>query len=342
MHVTRRVVLAAWVVVTAAVCAARTVTADNTALAKRVATVGFTVSEMDRSVAFFEGALGFAALSDVEVDGGAYERLQGVFPVRMRVVRMGLGSEVIELTQYLAPRGRPIPLDSHSNDRWFQHVAIIVSDMQQAYARLRAFGVEHVSSGPQRLPDWNPVAGGIEAFYFRDPDGHVLEVLAFPPGKGDARWQRKDALFLGIDHTAVVVADTRKSLAFYRDTLGFRVVGESENYGEEQERLNAVFAARLRITALHARDGGPGVELLEYLTPRDGRPMPADERASDVVHWQTTVSSDSPDVGYEALRRSGAPFVSPGLVALPDPRLGFARGLTTRDPDGHVLRIVDR
>src|SRR5262249_38354332 len=71
------------------------------------------------------------------------------------------------------------------NDRWFQHVVIIVRDMDRAYAHLRAHGIAHASTEPQRLPDWNPGAGGIKAFYFRDPDGHFLEILSFPPGKGD-------------------------------------------------------------------------------------------------------------------------------------------------------------
>ena len=128
--------------------------------------------------------------------------------------RMRLGDETIELTEYLTPRGRPIPVDSRSNDRWFQHVAIIVSDMDRAYAWLRQHQVEHASPAPQRLPDWNPNAGGIRAFYFRDPDGHPLEILWFPPGKGDPKWRRpSDRLFLGIDHTAIVVGDTEASLA---------------------------------------------------------------------------------------------------------------------------------
>src|SRR2546430_12033448 len=45
----------------------------------------------------------------------------------------------------------------------------------RSYKRLRENKVEHASSGPQRLPDWNRNAGGIQAFYFRDPDGHFLE-----------------------------------------------------------------------------------------------------------------------------------------------------------------------
>ena len=136
----------------------------------------------------------------------------------------------------------------------------------------------HASTGPQRLPETIPNAAGIRAFYFRDPDGHPLEVLQFPPDKGDPKWHAPSArLFLGIDHTAIVVADTRASLAFYRDVLGFRVAGESMNFGTEQEHLNNVPGARLRITGLRA-PSGPGVELLEYLAPRDGRPFPADER----------------------------------------------------------------
>ena len=151
-----------------------------------------TVADMERSVAFYAGVLGFEKVSDVEVWGGDYERLQGVFGVRMRVVRMRLGDESIELTEYLAPRGRPVPADSRSNDRWFQHIAIIVSDMDRAYAWLRQHHVQHASPAPQRLPDWNPNAAGIRAFYFKDPDGHFLEILWFPPDKGDARWHRPD------------------------------------------------------------------------------------------------------------------------------------------------------
>ena len=96
------------------------------------------------------------------------------------------------------------------------------------------------------------------------------------------------ALFLGIDHTAIVVDDTNASLRFYRDTLGLQVAGESENYDVEQEHLNNVFGARLRITRASRAGTGPGIELLEYLAPRDGRPAPPDLQANDIAHWQTT------------------------------------------------------
>jgi catechol 2,3-dioxygenase-like lactoylglutathione lyase family enzyme len=307
-------------------------------LVTAVDVVGMTVSDMDRSIGFFADVLTFEKTLDVEVAGADYERLEGVFGLRMRVVRMRLGKESIELTEYLAPRGRPVPPDSRSNDRWFQHVAIIVSDMDRAYRRLRDHKVEHASSAPQLLPKTIPGAAGIRAFYFKDPDGHPLEILQFPPDKGAAQWHAKtDRLFLGIDHTAIVVADTERSLGFYRDVLGLRVAGESDNFGTEQEHLNNVFGARLRITGLRAASG-PGIELLEYLAPRDGRPMPADLRANDLAHWQTRlVLRDGAD-GAAALR--GRATVSPGTVETPEAELGFRAGVAVGDPDGHVMQLV--
>jgi catechol 2,3-dioxygenase-like lactoylglutathione lyase family enzyme len=303
--------------------------------------ITMTVSDLDASTAFYEEVLGFRRVSSAEVAGDPWERLYGTFALRIRFVRLALGSEAIELREFLAPRGHPIPDDARSNDRSFQHVAIIVSDMEAAYARLREHGVRHASSGPQRLPDWNPNAGGIEAFYFRDPDGHPLEILRFPAGKGEARWQARESLFLGIDHTAIVVDNTDASLAFYRDVLGFRVAGESLNFGAEQEHLNNVRGARLRITGLRA-SAGPGVEFLEYLAPTDGRPFPADEQANDLVHWQTTILVPNAAAAAGVVRRGRFRLVSPGAVTLPDTSLGFRRGLRVRDPDGHVVQLVEQ
>lgn len=315
---------------------------EKLALVERVGPIGMTVSDMDASVDFYSRVLSFEKVSDVEVTGEEYERLQGVFGLRMRVVRMKLGDEFIELTEYLTPKGRPAPVDSRSNDRWFQHIAIITSDMDKAYTLLRQNKVEHASTGPQRLPDWNKNAGGIKAFYFRDPDKHWLEILQFPADKGDAKWQRKERLFLGIDHTAIVVGNTDASLKFYRDVLGLAIAGTSENYGTEQEHLNNVFGARLRITSLRAEGGGPGIEFLEYLAPRDGRPVPADARASDLFHWQTTLVVNRTDVFAQKLLADNFRFVSPGVVALTENHLGFSKGLLARDPDGHVMALIEK
>jgi catechol 2,3-dioxygenase-like lactoylglutathione lyase family enzyme len=304
--------------------------------------VGLTVSDMDRALAFYTGVLPFVKVSESELSGRNYELLTGVFGARSRAVRLRLGAEEIELTEFLAPRGRPMPQDMRANDRLFQHIAIVVSDLSKAYGMLREHGVEHASTGPQRLPDWNTNAAGISAFYFRDPDRHFLEIISFPADKGLPRWHAPaSGLFLGIDHTAIVADDTNASLRFYRDTLGMRVAGESENYDVEQEHLNNVFGARLRITSLRAEEG-PGIELLEYLAPRDGRPAPADLRANDIAHWQTTLVTERLDPLVGVARDHRISLVSPGAVEATPPSLGFRTGSLTRDPDGHGIRLVTR
>jgi catechol 2,3-dioxygenase-like lactoylglutathione lyase family enzyme len=334
-----KVLLVAYLVL-AACSAALGSDTQSAPLITGVDAVSMTVGDMDRSLNFYCNVLSFRKASDVEVDGEVLEHLEGVFGLRSRIVRLTLGTESIELVEYLAPKGRPIPTDSRSNDRWFQHVAIIVSDMDKAYAWLRQNRVEHASSGPQTLPQWNPNAAGIRAFYFKDPDGHPLEILQFPAGKGSEKWHRQsDQLFMGIDHTAITVANTDTSLRFYREVLGMRVVGESDNYGTEQEHLNNVFGAHLRITALRGASG-PGIELLEYLSPRDGRPLPADEHANDLVHHQTTLITADAEQSAQVLQKNAANFVSSGVITDSHEQIGFKKAFLVRDPDGHVLEIA--
>ena len=342
---TRRRTNAAWIAVALVVAAVGAIGSpigsaapDASLPIARVDVIGFTVSDMDRALAFYTGVLPFEKVSDRELSGRPYELLTGVFGARSRVVRLRLGDEDIELTEFLAPKGRPMPPDVRANDLVFQHIAIVVRDLSEAYAVLRRHGVEHASTGPQRLPDWNPNAGGIGAFYFRDPDRHFVELISFPAGKGDPRWQQPTGrLFLGIDHTAIVVDDTERTLQLYRGVFGLEVAGASENYDVEQEHLNNVFGARLRITALRA-SAGPGIELLEYLAPRDGRPAPADLRANDIAHWQTTLVAGRLDLLLPLARGHALSLVSPGPIDTPDAI--FRTGALVRDADGHGLKIV--
>jgi catechol 2,3-dioxygenase-like lactoylglutathione lyase family enzyme len=214
--------------------------------------------------------------------------------------------------------------------------------MDKAYQQLRDHKVKHASTGPQTIPISNKAAAGIRAFYFKDPDGHNLEIIYFPADKGDPRWQSANGrLFLGIDHTAIVVADTNASLKFYRDLLGLKLAGESMNYGTEQEHLNNVEGARLRISGLRAKSG-PGIEFLDYLTPRNGKPAPADTRANDLWHWQTTLSTISTAAAAQKIRAAGGRVVSPEVAKISDKALGFAKGFLARDPDGHGLQLIER
>lgn len=317
------------------------ISAVNGQAVSRVETVGFTVSDMDKALDFYTRVLPFEKVSDVEVWGTEFEHLSGIFGARARVVDLRLGGETLQLTEYLTPQGRSIPVDSRSNDRWFQHIAIIVSDMDRAYAHLRANKVRHASTGPQTLPAYITAAAGLRAFYFKDLDNHVLEILSFPADKGSAKWHDRaklGKLFLGIDHTAIVVGDSEMSLRFYRDKLGLSVAGTSDNYGPEQEHLNNVFGAKLHITGLRTAKDGIAVEFLEYIAPSDGRAFPRDTRSSDLWHWETSFSAEKLDNLFVTFKPD---LVSSGIVRFAEPRLGFRRAAMIRDPDGHAVRLTD-
>ncbi len=312
------------------------ITTTAQAAVREVGAIGLIVGDLDRVLPFYTNTLPFE-LKGITVAGGAeQDALLGLSGTQTRSAELQLGSERIILTEHITNKGRPIPLDSRSFDHWFQHIALVVSDMDRVYEHLRHAKVKHVSTAPQTLPAWNKEAGGIKAFYFRDPEDHVLEIIWFPPGKGDPKWQPSSPgfgasrpLFLGVDHTAIVVSETDRSLAFYTNALGMRVVGGAENYGAEQEHLNQVFGARLRITALRA-ERGPGIEFLEYITPPGGRPLPDDAKANDLTFWNTHLLDDDLTASSTKLRKGGAHFVSRATGSLSQ---------IVRDPDGHALRL---
>ena len=299
-----------------------------------------TVSDSERATAFYETALGFKKVSEQEISGREYDHLTGISGTKVKSVRLKLGSDSIELNQFVSPAGQLIPRDSRSNDLWFQHLAIVVSDMNQAYRHLQHFPIQPISEAPQTIPESNPPAAGIRAFKFKDPDGHPLELLYFPPGKGRAKWHHADGrLFLGIDHSAITVSDTERSLSFYRDVLGFAVAGGSLNNGATQEHLDNVVGAVVRVTALRpASTEGPGLEFLQYLTPGGGRPIPVTIHANDIAHVHAVIAVDNVTTVAAQLQRNNVAFISPDVVNING--LGYSKGLMVKDPDGHALLLV--
>lgn len=306
----------------------------------KVEAIGITVKDMDRSLKFYTEVLGFNKISEVEISGEAYEKLNGLFGLHMRVARLQLGDEIIELTDYLTTGGRSIPEDQRSNDLFFQHIAIVVSDMDNAFEQVKKYKVEYVSTAPQTLPKSIPGAEGIKAFYFHDPDNHNLELIYFPKGKGQPKWQQPgDKLFLGIDHTAIGVSNTEISHKFYADLLGIERKGDSWNKGIEQEHLNNVKGASLHITGYRAASG-PGIEFLQYIVPGPGKRYPEDTRADDLWFWQTTLLTRDATTLFNKLKASDNIFLSKEVV--PVLRNGKqTRSFIVKDPDGHAMLIVE-
>ena len=243
--------------------------------AGQVVRISRVVADLDRSERFYRDGLGFRRVWEGPLARQVAASLLPGGTATLR--RMRLGAEEIDLVRW-DQTGTPYPADSRSDDRWFQHIAVVCGDLPAAYARLLAVSPQPISAdGPQVLP------GGVAAFKFRDPDGHPVELIRSPPGQGRAVWQRS-GITLGIDHSALAVGSGTRSLRFYRH-LGFRKTGETFNEGPAQAALDGLEGATARVIGLRLAPSGPGLELLAYHPP--GRAMPPHRADALLTDWVT-------------------------------------------------------
>jgi catechol 2,3-dioxygenase-like lactoylglutathione lyase family enzyme len=185
------------------------------------------------------------------------------------------------------------------------------------------------TDGPQILP---PSSGGVTAFKFRDPEGHPLEIRirtwcdACPLGDSVAQPLSR------VDHSAISVADTGRSAAFYSG-MGLDRTASSLNPGREQEKLDDIVGAVVEMTALSPpMQVVPHVELLCYRGNFNRRQLLTN--LNDVAATQLIFEVER--VVLEAIAARNT-TVSNALVS----QSGGSRVLL-RDPDGHLLRLESR
>jgi catechol 2,3-dioxygenase-like lactoylglutathione lyase family enzyme len=213
-----------------------------------------TVSDLRRSIDFYCDALGF-------------ERSGDVAPTEPIGARVRLGAQHIDLV--VRDPSKQMATPANAPDPRFQHAAIVSVDIDASWRRLEAHAVVAISkNGPQRLP---ANAGGVTAFKFRDPDGHPLELIEFPAGVGDPRWQIDAGRgpTIGIDHFALVVEAIDTSTSFFAEQLGFRVAGRGINRGVGQDRLDGIEGVEVDVLSIEPPKGPrtPHIELLRYRHP---------------------------------------------------------------------------
>jgi catechol 2,3-dioxygenase-like lactoylglutathione lyase family enzyme len=277
---------------------------------------------------FYEQAFGFVRSEQSKMGGTALESLLRIPGAEATVIRMELGEQTIELVG-IKPEAQAYPPEVPAWSTLFQHFAIVVSDMAAAYATLSAQKGWHPISvaGPQVLP---ASSGGVAAFKFQDPEGHPLELLAFPSNAAPEIWEKSRANgCLGIDHSAISVADTSRSASFYRG-LGLHRSGGSHNTGPAQDKLDNIKGAVVEVTALAPPDPTPHVELLCYQgTFNRNFRLPSINGAAATQLILTVESTSALDV----LCAQNPDALYSGPIAFED---GVARAMMC-DPDGHLL-----
>jgi len=286
-------------------------------LARCLARIELVCGDPDALAKFYEAAFGFAATGRA-------------LPSAAGDVELRLGGHTIRLIR-AGPDGRPYPAYVSGWSPLFQHIAIVVGDMERAYRHLCTIpGWTPIStSGPQILPI---SSGGVSAFKFRDPEGHPLELIAFPPGSVPKQWQMPSQnSCLGIDHSAISVSSTAASMAFY-EGLGLHRSAHSLNVGQEQARLDDVPGAVVQVTALAPSQATPHVELLCYQGDFN-RHVPAQGRHDATATRMVLTVDNYADLKTICARAAGVLLSGPELC-----EDNFYRALL-RDPDGHLIRL---
>jgi catechol 2,3-dioxygenase-like lactoylglutathione lyase family enzyme len=284
---------------------------------ERLSSIEMICGDPNALAAFYQTAFGF--LGSHRAGGPA----RGI----NQCVRLRLENQEIALVG-VEPQGRPYPANVAGWSPLFQHVAIVVSDMAIAYARLSAItGWTPIStSGPQLLP---AASGGVIAFKFRDPEGHPLELIAFPANAIPSQWQMNlNSDCLGIDHSAVSVANTAKSIDFYQ-SLGLSRGGGSLNIGTEQARLDDIAKAVVEVTALMPTQSTPHLELLCYRGDFDRH---VQQHTNDISATRLVFSVES-RVALESLVGRHPD----NLVTDSTEGKANAGRVLLRDPDGHLI-----
>jgi catechol 2,3-dioxygenase-like lactoylglutathione lyase family enzyme len=236
----------------------------------------------------FYRAIGFDVGERVHIAAAEIERL-GLQCGGSRTA-MRLGPSRVDLDAFTC-LGRPYPREASACDLVFQHLALVTHDARAAWRRARDAGALPISR--EEAVTLPPSAGGVTAIKFRDPEGHPLEFLQFPPS-ANPRWTGTG--IMGIDHSAISVSDVAASQRFYTG-LGAGKAHATVNEGIAQDLLDGLDGVTVDVVALQSQQASPHVELLGYRTP-SGRPHPPlapNDIAATRIVWQ----SDSDALLYD-------------------------------------------
>jgi catechol 2,3-dioxygenase-like lactoylglutathione lyase family enzyme len=145
----------------------------------RIDHVGITVSDLDRALGFYRDLLGLRVIADTTVVEPEVAELLGLDSVQLRIADLDSGDgRVVELLQYLQPKGRRVAYDS--SDSATAHVAFTVDDLDALHERLTAAGASIVSRRPITISEPGGAFDGAICLYVRDPDGMILELVQRP------------------------------------------------------------------------------------------------------------------------------------------------------------------
>jgi catechol 2,3-dioxygenase-like lactoylglutathione lyase family enzyme len=138
------------------------------------------------------------------------------------------------------------------------------------------------------------------------------------------------------DHTGITVSNLERSLAFWRDVLGFELSHTAHQKGELAQEITGVEGAEIKLAVLRA-PGGHKIELLEYLAPVDRKR--ADIRPCDVGSVHVALLVRDLDAALERIAASDWRAAGKPQMLQSGPNAG-KRVVYVRDPDGTTIELM--
>lgn len=138
-------------------------------------------------------------------------------------------------------------------------------------------------------------------------------------------------------HTAFTVSDMERSLPFYRDLLGLKVVRDKIRWGKAFDEMTGFPNAKLRVVVLEDGESGHLLELIEYLNPKGKKRR---WRLCDAGATHISFYVDDLDGAYERLRENGVRFQSPPVTIRRGGKT-IGKVLYLYDPDGNTIELFE-
>ena len=142
---------------------------------------------------------------------------------------------------------------------------------------------------------------------------------------------------LGADHTGITVSNLERSLAFWRDILGFELSHTAHQTGEMAKAITGVAGAEIKLVVLKA-PGGHKIELLQYVAP-PGRTKHIDLRPCDVGHVHVALTVYNLEMVLEKIAASGWKAAGKPQTLERGPNAG-KRVVYVRDPDSTTIELM--
>jgi catechol 2,3-dioxygenase-like lactoylglutathione lyase family enzyme len=137
---------------------------------KKIDHAGLSVSNLEASIEFYRDLLGLEVERILEpAPERDLGRINGMPGSTARIAHLRKGEAMLELFEYIQPRGKSLPGDHKQADIGFIHAGFASSDVREDYRRLKEKGVEFLGEPVEFRPT-------VWVVYFRGPDGEVGEL----------------------------------------------------------------------------------------------------------------------------------------------------------------------